>query len=151
MPSSFFARLRPVSATRLWSFRGWARAYRDAGDLAAAAAAPQQARRTGDDSADVLQDLAVVLAAQGKTAEARKTFEELVRRNGSAPTTLVPTSASSSSSRRAPIGCGRSALRQAVEREPTYGEAWQALWRRAGKTILPAQSMPGRAGGPASA
>jgi tetratricopeptide (TPR) repeat protein len=100
-------------------------AYRDAGDLAAAAAALQQARRTGDDSADVLQDLAVVLAAQGKTAEARKTFEELVRRNGSAPTTWFNFGLFELQSGHP--SAAAEALRQAVEREPTYGEAWQAL------------------------
>jgi len=98
-------------------------ALRDSGDLAGAAATLEEARRAGAGS-DAIEDLAVVYAAQGRTDQARKTFTEAVNRNPSA-TTWFNAGLFELQSRQ-PVAAA-AAFRHAVEREPLYGEAWQAL------------------------
>jgi arylsulfatase A-like enzyme/Flp pilus assembly protein TadD len=100
-------------------------ALRDAGDLGAAAAALEQARRLDDRNVDVLEDLAVVYAAQHKMEDARKTFNEVVNRNPSAATAWFNLGLFELQSARPEQAVA--ALRQAVDREPMYAEAWQAL------------------------
>jgi choline-sulfatase len=100
-------------------------ALRDAGDLGGAAAALEQARRLDDGNVDVLADLAVVYAAQGRTADARRLFDELATKNPSAATTWYNLGLFELQTGRPAAAVA--ALRQAVAREPSYGEAWHAL------------------------
>jgi arylsulfatase A-like enzyme/Tfp pilus assembly protein PilF len=98
-------------------------ALRDSGDLPAAAATLEEARRAGAGN-DALEDLAVVYASQGRTDLARKTFDEAVKRNPSA-TTWFNVGLFELQSRQPTAAAA--AFRHAVEREPLYGQAWQAL------------------------
>ncbi len=100
-------------------------ALRDAGDLGGAAATLEQARRVDEGNVDVVADLAVVYAAQGRTDDARRVFTELAKRNPSAATTWFNLGLFELQSGRP--AAAATALRQAVDREPSYGEAWQAL------------------------
>ncbi len=74
---------------------------------------------------DVLADLAVVYAAQGRTADARRLFDELATRNPSAATTWYNLGLFELQTGQPAAAVA--ALRQAVAREPRIGEAWQAL------------------------
>jgi len=100
-------------------------ALRSAGDFKAAAATLERARAGGDRSVDVLQDLAIVYAQLGRPDAAHKLFEEL--------TTMNPTSATAwfnmglfQLQNNQPAAAAN-ALRQAVDRDPQYGDAWNAL------------------------
>jgi arylsulfatase A-like enzyme/Flp pilus assembly protein TadD len=100
-------------------------ALRSAGDLKAAAVAPERARETGNRSADVVQDLAVVYAQLGRAAAARALFEQLTADNPSSATAWYNRGLFELQSRR-PDAAAK-ALRTAVERDATYGDAWNAL------------------------
>jgi arylsulfatase A-like enzyme/Flp pilus assembly protein TadD len=100
-------------------------ALRDAGDLGGAVVTLEQAHRVDDGNVDVMADLAVVYAAQGRTEDARRVFNEVAKRNPSAATTWYNLGLFELQSRRPAAAV--TALRQAVDREPSYGEAWQAL------------------------
>jgi tetratricopeptide (TPR) repeat protein len=100
-------------------------ALRSAGDLEAAAAALERARATGNRSADVVQDLAVVYAQLRRTAAARRLFEQLTADNPSSATAWYNRGLFELQSRRPDAAV--KALRMAVERDSTYGDAWNAL------------------------
>ena len=101
------------------------RAFRTAGDLAGAASALEHARRAGDQSPDVLNDLAVVYASLGRADEARKVFEELLERNPAAPTTWFNLGLFELQHQRRAEAV--TAFRRATAIDPAYGDAWQAL------------------------
>jgi Tfp pilus assembly protein PilF len=95
------------------------------GDLPAAAAALEQAHGLDDGNVDVLEDLGVVYAAQHRTEDARKVFNEAVKRNPLAATAWFNLGLFELQSGRPDAAAG--ALRRAVDREPSYGDAWNAL------------------------
>ena len=100
-------------------------ALRDSGDLPGAAAALEQARQLDEANVSLLEDLAVVYAMQRRPDEARRIFNEIVKRNPSAATTWFNLGLFELQSGRPDAAA--SALRHAVDLEPSYGEAWQAL------------------------
>jgi tetratricopeptide (TPR) repeat protein len=100
-------------------------ALRDSGDLRGAAAAFERARAGGDRNPELLDNLAVAYAALGRSADARALFKELVARPPTAATTWYNYGLFELQS-GAP-GAAADAFRRAVQREPAYGEAWQAL------------------------
>jgi arylsulfatase A-like enzyme/Flp pilus assembly protein TadD len=100
-------------------------ALRSAGDLKGAAATLERARETGNRTADVVQDLAVVYAQLGRVAVARTLFEQLTTDNPSSATAWYNRGLFELQSRR-PDAAAK-ALRIAVERDPTYVDAWNGL------------------------
>jgi arylsulfatase A-like enzyme/Flp pilus assembly protein TadD len=95
------------------------------GDLAGAAAALERAHRLDDGNVDVLEDLGVVYAAQHRMEDARRVFNEGVKRNPSGATAWFNLGLFELQSGRPDAAAA--ALRRAVEREPSYGDAWNAL------------------------
>jgi arylsulfatase A-like enzyme/Flp pilus assembly protein TadD len=100
-------------------------ALRESGDLAGAAAALERAHRLDDSNTAVLEDLGVVYAMQRRTDDARRIFNESIKRNPSAATTWFNLGLFELQSGRPDAAAA--ALRRAVDLEPSYGEAWQAL------------------------
>ena len=98
---------------------------RATGDLRGAATALERARRAGDESPDVLNDLAVVYASLGRGDEARVTFGELIDRNPAAPTSWFNLGLFELQNRRRSEAVA--AFRRATAIDPAYGDAWQAL------------------------
>jgi choline-sulfatase len=95
------------------------------GDLSGAAAAFEQAHRLDEGNADVLEDLGVVYAAQHRMEDARRIFNEGVKRNPLSATAWFNLGLFELQSGRPDAAAA--ALRRAVEREPSYGDAWNAL------------------------
>src|SRR5262245_1506325 len=93
-------------------------ALQASGDLAAAAAALEQAHRLDDGNVDVLEDLGVVYAAQQRMEDARRIFNEGVKRDASSATVWFNLGLFELQSGRADAAAA--ALRRAVEREPSY-------------------------------
>ena len=100
-------------------------ALRDAGDLHAAAATFEQARRAGDRNLSSLQDLAVTYARLGRTAEARALFSDLTKQDPSVATVWYNLGLFELQSSRPDEAA--QAFRRAVSLEPSYGDAWHAL------------------------
>ncbi len=100
-------------------------AFRSTGDLGGARDALEQARRAGDDSADVLNELAQTYAGLGDPEQARRLFLAVVDRNPTAPTSWFNLGLFELQSRR-PVDAV-SALRRATAIDPSYGDAWNAL------------------------
>src|SRR5262249_18453902 len=100
-------------------------ALRAAGDLKGAAIAPQRARKGGNASPDVVNDLAVVYAAAGRGDEARALFQELVDRAPGSATAWFNLGLFELQMRKQPAAVA--AFRRATALDPMYGEAWQAL------------------------
>ena len=100
-------------------------ALREDGDLAAAADALQAARSAGDANPDVTNDLAVVYAGLGRTAEARALFHELLDRDPGGATTWFNLGLFELQNRRQSEAAV--AFRRAVALDPSYGDAWNAL------------------------
>jgi arylsulfatase A-like enzyme/Flp pilus assembly protein TadD len=98
---------------------------RDAGDLPASVDAYTRARQLGDESPDVLNDLATVLARLNRVEEARAVFEELLARDPKASTTWFNLGLLHLQHRDPPRAA--EALRRAVALDPAYGDAWNAL------------------------
>ena len=100
-------------------------ALRAAGDLKGAASALERARRAGNASPDVANDLAVVYAAAGRADEARALFQELADRSPGSATTWFNLGLFELQMRRQPAAAV--ALKRATAIDPSYGDAWQAL------------------------
>ena len=100
-------------------------ALRDAGDVRAAAATFEEARRVGDRNLSLLQDLAVTYARLGRTAEARALFSDLTKQDPAAATVWYNLGLFELQSDRPKEAA--EAFRRAVSLEPSYGDAWQAL------------------------
>jgi len=100
-------------------------ALRAAGDFTGAAAALDRARRAGNASPDVANDLAVVYAAAGRVHEARALFQELADRSPGSATTWYNLGLFELQVSRPPAAVA--ALKRATAIDPSYGEAWQAL------------------------
>lgn len=100
-------------------------ALRAAGDLPAAADAFQRARSAGDDSPDLLNQLAVVSAEVGRPDVARSLFREIVTRAPAAATGWFNLGVFELQSRRHAEAAA--ALRRAVALDAAYGDAWNAL------------------------
>jgi arylsulfatase A-like enzyme/Flp pilus assembly protein TadD len=100
-------------------------ALRDAGDLRAAAATFEEARRVGDRNLSLLQDLAVTYARLGRSAEARALFSDLTKQDPSAATIWYNLGLFELQSHRPNEAA--EAFRRAVSLEPSYGDAWHAL------------------------
>jgi tetratricopeptide (TPR) repeat protein len=98
---------------------------RDGGDLPGAIALLEEARRRGDESLDLQQDLAISYAAAGRQDAARVLFTNLSQRYPATPTVWFNVGLFEMQSRRPAEAAA--AFRHAVEREPAYGEAWQGL------------------------
>jgi Flp pilus assembly protein TadD len=100
-------------------------ALRSAGDFTAAAAALERARAAGDRSVDVLQDLAIVYAQLDRRDAARELFEELTAANPTSATAWFNLGLFQLQNDQP--AAAANALRKAVERDPQYGDAWNAL------------------------
>ena len=100
-------------------------AFRSTGDLGGARDALEQARRAGDDSADVLNELAQTYAGLGDPEQARRLFLAVVDRNPTAATSWFNLGLFELQTRR-PVDAV-SALRRATAIDPSYGDAWNAL------------------------
>ncbi len=100
-------------------------ALRSTGDFRGAAAALEEARRAGGGGIDLVQDLAVVYAQLGRTDAARTLFEELTAKNPSEPTAWFNLGLFELQNRRP--AAAAAALRKAVEHDPRFGGAWNAL------------------------
>jgi Flp pilus assembly protein TadD len=100
-------------------------ALRDSGDLRAAAATFEEARRVGDRNLSLLQDLAVTYARLGRAVEARSLFSDLTTRDPSAATVWYNLGLFELQRDRPKEAA--EALRRAVSLEPSYGDAWHAL------------------------
>jgi Flp pilus assembly protein TadD len=111
-------------------------ALRQTGDLPAAAAALEQARRAGGGGISLLEDLAVTYAALGRQSDARNLFDELTALEPSAATVWYNRGLFELQS--GDPGAAAQALRRAVEHEPAYGDAWQALGAALVKSDPPA-------------
>ena len=109
-------------------------ALREDGDLTAAADALQAARSAGDENPDVTNDLAVVYAGLGRTAEARALFHELLDRDPGGATTWFNLGLFELQNRRQSEAAV--AFRRAVALDPSYGDAWNAL----GATLVKADN-----------
>jgi arylsulfatase A-like enzyme/Flp pilus assembly protein TadD len=100
-------------------------ALREGGDWRGAAAAFERARAGGDQNPDLFNDLGVVYARLGRTADARAMFGELLRRDPGAAGTWynlgILELAASNRDRAA------DAFEHAVKADPAYGAAWQGL------------------------
>lgn len=102
-----------------------AAAARASGHPGAAITALEKARAADGDNLDVLQDLAVTYAAAGRQEEARLLFEAMTRRYPGTATVWYNAGLFELQSRRNEAAAAL--FRHAVEHEPAYGEAWQAL------------------------
>jgi Flp pilus assembly protein TadD len=100
-------------------------ALREAGDLAAAARALEQARAAGAQSPELANDLGVVYARMGRAREARVLFDELLARDPDDATTWNNLGVLEFSSGRAAEAAR--AFRSAVAADPGRGDAWQGL------------------------
>jgi len=100
-------------------------ALRDSGDVRGGAAAFEDAQRAGDTSLDTQQDLAVTYAMLGRSNDARAIFERLVHDDPTAATAWYNLGLFELQNGRPKPAAD--ALRKAVDREPSYGDAWQAL------------------------
>ncbi len=100
-------------------------ALRSTGDLSGARAALEQAQRAGDDSADMLNELAQVNAGLGRPDQARQLFQAVVDRNPMAATSWFNLGLFELQNRR-PADAVPS-LRRATAIDPSYGDAWNAL------------------------
>jgi arylsulfatase A-like enzyme/Tfp pilus assembly protein PilF len=100
-------------------------ALRDSGDLRGAAATFERAQAAGDARPDLLENLAVVYAQLGRSADAARLFDEILSRNAPAATTLFNVGLFELHNGHADRAAA--ALRRAVARESSYGDAWQAL------------------------
>ena len=100
-------------------------ALRAAGDLRGSAEALEHARRVGDESPDVLSDLAVVYASLGRRDDARAVFDRLIEQNPAAATTWFNLGLFELQNRRRHEAVA--ALRRATAIDPGYGDAWHAL------------------------
>ena len=100
-------------------------ALREEGDLPAAADALQRAQRAGDDSPELINDLAVTDAGLGHADEARALFRELLDRNPGSATTWFNLGLFELQARRQPDAV--TAFKRAVAIDPSYGDAWNAL------------------------
>ena len=100
-------------------------ALRATGDLAGARDTLEQARRAGDDSADVLSELAQTDAGLGRPDQARPLFLAVVDRNPAAPTSWFNLGLFELQNRRPADAAA--ALRRATVIDPSYGDAWNAL------------------------
>lgn len=98
---------------------------RTAGDLRGSASALEHAQRAGDQSPDVLNDLAVVYAGLGRGDDARMVFDQLIARNPAAATTWFNVGLFELQRRRRKEAVA--AFRRATAIDPTYGDAWHAL------------------------
>ena len=98
---------------------------RAAGDLHAAADALERARRAGDDGVDVLNDLAVVYASEGRADQARAVFKGLIDRDPGAATSWFNLGLFELQGRHRAEAVA--AFRRATTIDPSYGDAWHAL------------------------
>ena len=100
-------------------------AFRAAGNLTAAADAFRRARAAGNESPDLINDLAVLSAEMGRPAEARALFHELVDRGPASALTWFNLGLFELQNRRPEDAAV--ALRRAVALDPSSGDAWNAL------------------------
>jgi Flp pilus assembly protein TadD len=100
-------------------------ALRDAGDLSGAATAFERARRSGDQNAEIVNDLAVVYAGLGRGADARALFRELIARDPGNATTWYNLGLFELQAKQRREAA--EAFQHAVDLDPAYGVAWQAL------------------------
>jgi arylsulfatase A-like enzyme/Flp pilus assembly protein TadD len=107
----------------LWAKLG--SALRDDGNLTEAADAYRRARRAGNESPDVMSELAVVCARLGRADEARSLFNQLIGRDPKASTTWFNLGLFELQNRRPSDAV--TALQRAVALDPAYGDAWNAL------------------------
>jgi arylsulfatase A-like enzyme/tetratricopeptide (TPR) repeat protein len=124
-------------------------ALREAGDYAGSARAVERARAAGNQNPELLDDLGVAYARMGRTREARAMFDALLAENPRAAGTWYNVGLLEMSQHREDEAAA--AFRRAVDADPSYGDAWQALgaalvgrdrpaaiaaWRRA-EALLP--------------
>ena len=100
-------------------------ALREAGEFSNAAAVLERARRAAHQNPDVLNDLGVVYARLGRDREAREAFGELLQRDPHAAGTWYNLGLLELERRHA--AAAADALRHAVDADPSYGDAWNAL------------------------
>ncbi len=100
-------------------------ALRSTGDLSGARDALEQARRSGDDSADVLTELAQVYLGLNRPDQARPLFLAVVDLSPTAATSWFNLGLFELQNRRPADAV--SALRRATTIDPSYGDAWNAL------------------------
>ncbi|HEY2149654.1 MAG TPA: sulfatase-like hydrolase/transferase [Vicinamibacterales bacterium] len=100
-------------------------AIRATGDLGEARDAFERARGAGDDTADLLNELAQIYAGLGHPDQARQLFQAVVDRNPTSPTSWFNLGLFELQNRR-PADAA-SALRRATAIDPSYGDAWNAL------------------------
>jgi Flp pilus assembly protein TadD len=98
---------------------------RTSGDMRGSAEVLEHARRVGDESPDVLNDLAVAYASLGRADDARRMFGELLKRNPTAATTWFNLGLFELQNRRRTEAVA--AFRRATTIDPAYGDAWHAL------------------------
>jgi arylsulfatase A-like enzyme/Flp pilus assembly protein TadD len=118
-------------------------ALRQTGELPAAAAALEQARRAGGGGISLLEDLAVTYAALGRLSEARTLFDELTALEPSAATVWYNRGLFELQS--GDPGAAAQALRRAVEREPGTATHGRRLGRRSSRATRRPRSTPGAA------
>ena len=100
-------------------------ALREAGDFRAAVKALETARTGGYENPELANNLGVVYARLGRTADARAQFEALVQRDPNAADAWNNLGVLELSSRQ-PAAAAR-AFRQAVTADPSRGDAWEGL------------------------